>query len=73
MSKFLNMTPNSRIGYRGGAVEVLKHPWFPQSNFIQKIERKEVPAPVTPSNINEELNHEFLNIEDLSTEENFDQ
>ena len=66
------MTPTKRIGYKGGASEVLKHPWFPQSNFISKIERKEVPAPITPSSISEEINQEFFNIEDFSTEENLD-
>ena len=63
------MTPKKRIGYKGGANEVFKHPWFPHKGFISKIERKEVTAPITPSNTIEEINHDFLNIVDLGSEE----
>ena len=32
--KLLKQIPENRIGYNGGAEEVLRHPWFPRSNYI---------------------------------------
>ena len=48
IDKLLQKTPENRLGYHGGAEEILAHPWFESLN-IGKLERGEIQAPIIPN------------------------
>ena len=53
--------PTQRLGYAGGAAEILQHPWFPKGDELVQIENLQATAPIIPDNSNE-INPEFFNM-----------
>ena len=53
--------PRQRIGYAGGAAEILQHPWFPKGDELVQLENLQATAPIIPDNSNE-INPEFFNV-----------
>ena len=54
--QLLSKDKKERLGAKGGADEILSHPWFANID-IAALKKKEIPAPFIP---------ELENIEDLS-------
>ena len=59
--KMLIKDPRQRIGYAGGAAEILQHPWFPKGDELVQLENLQATAPIIPDNSNE-INPEFFNV-----------
>lgn len=62
LQKLLNKEPLKRIGYKGGAEEILSHPWF---NNIKLNEISSVVEGQGPSYINQKMKISSTHLEDI--------
>lgn len=68
ISKLLVKDPAHRLGAKGGARQILAHPWFGSDDYKRAVENMEVEAPIVPAE--NEANSKFHDFQPLQRESN---